>query len=407
MKDAKPTAKQLLWIVYAIYFFNGMAMCFEGTFNPEIKELFDLDYMRLMYLMFAKNIPFLLLSVAVGSMAQKAGLKNTLSLAMIVSAVGAAGIAAGIQIGSYPLILVACFIIGCAFTIQLVSGNPLLSVLGSPDKSSVRLNFANALGAIAQMTGMFAVYLILPVTIITAIDKIPYILSILYPIAFLLLSLGIIARRMKWEGEPISQVNTGDAEHNVSSVWNEPKIVWGLVTLFFVLGVEAGIFGLFRNFAENHDIGRLDASSSILYYTFYFILFAAGRFLGAALQRRINPVKYLSISATAALCFVVFALFVKGLTAVLCLIAVGFFSSVFFPTIFSIAIEGMGSRTAKASGILTMGMIGGAILPVIQGKTADLTGLQYSFIITALTYIGVMIFALRFYNKQNNETQKQ
>jgi len=354
-----------------------MAMCFEGTFNPEIKELFALDYTRLMYLMFAKNIPFLLLSVVVGIMAQKTGMKNTLSLAMILSAVGTAGIAMGIQILSYPVVLSAFFIIGSAFTFQLVAGNPLLSELGSTRQSSVRLNFANALGAIAQMVGMLLVYLILPATIIKAVDKIPYITSILYSISLLLFILGIVPFFLQWnDRQAPAKNNESQINQKENPVWREPKIILGLVTLFFALGVEAGIFGLFRNFAEDPKIGNLATSSSILCYTFYFTLFAAGRFLGAALQRRVSPAGYLLVSAIAALCCIILVLFTKGMTAVVCLIAVGFFASVFFPTIYSIAIEGMGRRTAKASGILTMGMIGGAILPVIQGKIADTAGFK-------------------------------
>jgi FHS family L-fucose permease-like MFS transporter len=411
MKNTDRTVKQLLRVVYAIYFFNGMAMCLEGTFNPEIKELFALDYMRLMYLMFAKNIPFLLLSVAVGMMAQKTGLKNTLSLAMIISAIGTAGIAAGIQTINYPVILAACFINGSAFTFQLVAGNPLLSGLGSSRQSSVRLNFANALGAIAQMVGMLLVYLILPATIIKAVDKIPYITSILYPVALLLLVLGIMPFLLRWNDRPVSAKHSETpVNQNGIPVWRDTKILLGLVTLFFVLGVEAGIFGLFRNFAEDPEIGNLDTSSSILCYTFYFIFFAAGRFLGAALQRRVSPAGYLLVSAMAALCAIIAALFTKGMMAVVCLIAVGFLASVFFPTIYSIAIEGMGNRTAKASGILTMGMIGGAILPVLQGKFADMAGLQYSFIMTALVYGLVIYYALKYYRKnesyQNNLLEK-
>jgi len=400
MRNTEHAIKQLLPIVYAIYFFNGMAMCLEGTFNPEIKELFALDYMRLMYLMFAKNIPFLLLSVVVGIMAQKVGLKNTLSMAMIISSVGTAGIAAGIQTMNYPVVLAGCFINGSAFTFQLVAGNPLLSELGSPRQSSVRLNFANALGAIAQMVGMLLLYLILPVSIIKAVDKIPYITSILYPIALLLLVLGILPFFLRWNDEQASEKqNETPIKQNEISVWQDTKIILGLVTLFFVLGVEAGVFGLFRNFAEDPEIGNLDTSSSILCYTVYFISFAAGRFFGAALQRRVLPAGYLLVSAVAALCAIIVALFTKGMAAVVCLIAVGFFVSVFFPTIYSIAIEGMGNRTAKASGILTMGMIGGAILPVLQGKFADLAGLQHSFIMTALVYCLVIYFALRYYKK--------
>jgi len=403
MRHTERAVKQFLWVVYAIYFFNGMAMCFEGTFNPEIKELFALDYMRLMYLMFAKNIPFLLLSVIVGIMAQKIGLKNTLSLAMIISAAGTIGIAAGIQTMNYPLILVACFINGSAFTFQLVAGNPLLSELGSPAQSSVRLNFANALGAIAQMIGMLLVYLILPATIIMAVDKIPYITSILYPIALLLLVLGVMPFFLRWNDiQVLAKQNIAPLNQNSKSVWRETKIVLGLVTLFFVLGVEAGIFGLFRNFAEDPEIGNLDSSSSILCYTFYFIFFAAGRFLGAAFQRRVLPSGYLLVSAIAAVCGIILAIFTKGMAAVVCLIAVGFFASVFFPTIYSIAIDGMGHRVAKASGILTMGMIGGAILPVLQGKFADMAGLQYSFIITVLVYGLVIYYALRYYKKNES-----
>ena len=403
MKNTEQTIKQLLWVVYAIYFFNGMAMCFEGTFNPEIKELFALDYMRLMYLMFAKNIPFLLLSVVVGILAQKIGLKNTLSIAMIISAVGTVGIAVGIQTMNYPVVLTAFFIIGSAFTFQLVAGNPLLSELGSPEQSSVRLNFANALGAIAQMVGMLIVYLILPATIIKAIDKIPYITSILYSIALLLLILGIMPFFLRWDDKQVhGQHSETKIYQNDVSVWRETKIVLGLVTLFFVLGVEAGIFGLFRNFAEDPEIGNMDTSSSILCYTFYFIFFATGRFLGAALQRRILPSRYLLVSAIAALCCITLTFFTKGMTAVVYLIAVGFFASVFFPTIYSIAIEGMGQRIAKASGILTMGMIGGAILPVLQGKFADMADLQYSFIMTALVYLFVIYFALRYYHKEED-----
>jgi len=401
MKNTELAVNQLLWVVYAIYFFNGMAMCFEGTFNPEIKELFDLDYMKLMYLMFAKNIPFLLLSVVVGIMAQKLGLKNTLSMAMLISSVGAAGIAYGIQTLNYPIILAACFINGSAFTFQLVAGNPLLSELGSPRQSSVRLNFANALGAIAQMVGMLLVYLILPATIITAADKIPYITSILYSIALLLVVLGIMPFFLRWNDKQ-TPVKHNEPSHNSNdtSMWRETKIVLGLVTLFFVLGAEAGIFGLFRNFAEDPEIGNLSTSSSILSYTFYFIIFAAGRFLGAALQRRILPTKYLLISAVAALCGIVLVLFTKGMAAVVSLIVVGFFVSTFFPTIYSIAIEGMGRRAAKASGILTMGMIGAAILPVLQGKFADMAGLQYSFIMAAFVYVLVIYFSLQYRHKE-------
>src|SRR5581483_1113707 len=157
------SVRGLLYTVYFIYFFCGMALCFEGAFNPEFKEYFHLNYQQQQYTTFAKNIPFAL-AVVIGFLLPRAGYKNCLSIAMALFATGTLLLVPGLRSGNYTLVLVAFFVIGMGFNFQLVAGNPLLSGLGPPDGGSSRLNLGNALGAIAQIIAPFLLTLIIPVT---------------------------------------------------------------------------------------------------------------------------------------------------------------------------------------------------------------------------------------------------
>ncbi len=164
---------RLLNAVYFIYFFCGMAMCFEGAFMPEFKEYFNLSYQQLMFTMFAKNIPFVVFSILIGLLSKKIGFKNCLTLAMFLFGAGTALLIPGLHYRNYSVILIAFFIIGTGFNFELVAGNPLLSGLGSKSGSSSRLNLGNALRAIAQIISPLFILLILPASVVTVQDKIP------------------------------------------------------------------------------------------------------------------------------------------------------------------------------------------------------------------------------------------
>jgi len=132
MNSTEPrSTRVLLLTVYSIYFFCGMALCFEGAFNPEFKDYFQLSYQQQQYTTFAKNIPFAL-AVFIGLLIPRLGYKNCLSIAMGLFAVGTLLLVPGLQSGSYGLVLAAFFVIGMGFNFELVAGNPLLSGLGSP-----------------------------------------------------------------------------------------------------------------------------------------------------------------------------------------------------------------------------------------------------------------------------------
>jgi FHS family L-fucose permease-like MFS transporter len=390
----------LLYLVNFIYFFNGMALCFEGAFNPEFKEIFNLDYAMLMMTMFAKNLPFVVFSLAIGHLAQRIGFRNCLSAAMFLFAAGTLLLIPGLQTSQYTLVLTAFFLIGTGFNFQLVAGNPMLSQLGDPAGSSSRLNLGNALGAIAQIIAPLLITLIVPATVITASDKLPYILGIFLAVAIILVVTGVITlfagKKNDTYASPQRKAKIAD-DTSWTKVWTNRRLILGFLAIFLAIGIEAGIFGLFRNYLEDPFVAGLSAHQSQRWFTAYFAAYALGRLAGSLIQKHIKPRYNLAFNTAAAMICIVVTITTRGTVAIAFLLLTGFFISIFFPTLYAISIEGLGNLTAKASGLLTMGFLGAALIPVGQGRLADIYGLQSSFYIAFLPYLFILYFALKGY----------
>ncbi len=393
--SAVPSPRPLLYTVYFIYFFCGLTLCFEGAFNPEFKDYFQLSYQQQMYTMFAKNIPFAL-AVGIGFLIPRIGYKSCLTLALFLFAAGTLLLVPGLQSGSYGIVLGAFFVIGLGFNFELVAGNPLLSGLGPPDGSSSRLNLGNALGAIAQILGPVTLTLIIPDTVVTMQGKLPYMKGLFLVIGLMLVGIGVLTLLARDVDISASlQASASPAAAPAAGLWTQPKVALGFVTIFLVLGAEAGLFGLFRNYLEDPVVAGVASRTSQQLFTVFFAVFAAGRLTGSWVQKRLPPATTLAFNAVAALVLVGVMLLARGPLAVTAIILLGFFVSIFFPTLYSLAIAGLGEQTAKASGLLTMGFLGCALLPVLQGKLADALGLQRSFGLFLVPYLFALFYALK------------
>jgi FHS family L-fucose permease-like MFS transporter len=391
------STQALLFTVYFIYFFNGLALCFEGAFNPEFKEFFQLNYQQQMYTMFAKNIPFVL-ALGIGFLIPRLGYKNCLTIAMLLFGIGTLLLVPGLQGCHYDMVLGAFFVIGLGFNFQLVAGNPLLSGLGAPAGSASRLNLGNALGAIAQILGPVTLTLIITATVVTVAAKLPYMKGLFTVIGVLLLGIGLLTLLGR-----DADINAGRDPGPVTAsagpvpagVWARPKVILGFVTIFLVLGAEAGLFGLFRNYLEDAQVAGMSPRASQQLFTVFFAAFALGRLVGSGLQKWIAPARVLAAHAVAALLLAGGMTVARGPVAVVVILLLGYFVSIFFPTLYSLAIAGLGEQTAKASGLLTMGFLGCALLPVLQGRLADTVGLPHSFAVFLVPYLLALFYALK------------
>ncbi len=395
---AQPAARDravavLLYTTYFIYFFCGLTQCFEGVFLPEFKEYFRLNYEQQMYTMFAKNIPFLL-AVGIGAMIARVGYKNCMTVAMMLFAAGTFLLVPGLSTGRYEIVLLGFFLIGLGFNCEIVAGNPLLVALGPPEASSSRLNLGNALGAVAQIIAPATLSFIIPAVAVSAESKLPYMkaLFVILGGVLLLTAVGTAAARnvdisatLRASGHAVAS----------SSLWRQPKLIFGFLAIFLILGAEAGLFGLYRNYLEDPSIAGLSSRASQQLFTIYFAVFAAGRLAASWVQKRIRPATHLAVSLAGAILCIAACMFARGVVAIVAVTAVGFFVSIFFPTLYSLAIEGMGDLTARASGLLTMGFVGCAVLPVIQGRLADRIGLQHSYAVALVAYVIAVLYVLR------------
>ncbi len=399
-----PTHRHVLLLaVYAVYFICGLAQCFEGLFLPEFKTHFALTYTEQMYTMFAKNTPFVFFSIGIGFLIRKIGYKKCLSIALFLFALGTWLLVPGLRQQNYGLVLAAFFIIGTGFNVELVAGNPMLSALGDADGSASRLNIGNALGAIAQIIAPLFIVLLIPESVVSVADKLPYIEGVFLVTAFVLGLAGVMTLFLK--GDVMSTIVTPASvaeptSEPASASWLQPKVVLGFVAIFLVIGVEAGLFGLYRNYLEDPSVAGLSARQSQQWFTVYFAAFAAGRLVGSYVQKRWTPANVLTVWLLISLTLLAVVILAQGWLAVVAITALGFFASIFFPTLYALAIDGLGENTAQASGLLTMGFLGAALLPVLQGKLADTTSLSASFAIGFIPYVFALAYAVR--SKRNN-----
>jgi MFS transporter, FHS family, L-fucose permease len=384
----------LLYMIYFIYFFCGMTLCFEGVFLPEIKEYFKLNYQEQMYTMFAKNIPFVL-AVGIGYLLRYIGYKRCLTIAMTLFSAGTMLLIPGLRGGQYAVMLLGFLTIGIGFNFQLVAGNPLLSALGPAKDASSRLNLGNALGAFAQIIAPATISFIIPVAVVTVTGKLPYIEGLFLVLGTVLAGVALTTTAMK--NVDISEsFKATSAVPVTGSLWSHPRAVLGFAAIFLILGTEAGLFGFYRNYLEDPAIAGLTASESQRMFTVYFAVFALGRLVASWVQKKIGPATHLIYHLLGAMVCLAVAVFAKGAAAVAAVTAIGFFVSILFPTLYAIAIENMGDLTGQVSGLLTMGFVGCAVLPVLQGKLADTVGLQPSYAIGFVAYLFAILYTVRY-----------
>ena len=388
----------LLATVYFIYFFCGLTQCFESVFLPEFKEYFHLNYQQQMYTMFAKNIPFLL-AAAIGYAIRYTGYKNCLTVAMALFAAGTLLLIPGLRSGSYAVVLSGFFLIGLGFNCEIVAGNPMLSALGPAQEGSSRLNLGNALGAVAQIIAPATLSIIIPASAMTAQARLPYMEGLFLTLGVVLAVVSIVTLLLK---DVDVRTSFQTAAVQAGPRWFPPRVLMGFIAIFLTLGVEAGLFGFFRNFVEDPAIAGFSARQSQMAFTIYLAVFALGRLLASRLQRRVHPALYLLIHLAGALLCLTIMLLTKGMWAVAALMALGFFVSILFPTLYALAIENQGERTGQVSGLLTMGFAGCSLIPVVQGKLADSIGLQYSYVLGFAAYGFTAVHALRLFVQQRS-----
>jgi len=394
----------------------GFLTCLNDILVPHLRSIFDLSYARVMLIQFAFFSAYFLFSIPWSKIVNTIGYQRTMVVGLLTMALGAFLFLPAASAASYPLFLTALLILAAGITGLQVAANPYVTLLGKPETASSRLDLTqafNSLGTtIAPKIGGLLILSAAPLALEQIRQLAPQALqtyrvheaaSVKMPYTVIGVALVLLAVVIGTFKLPKIETAARSAGQKVDdSIWKHPNLFLGAVGIFTYVGAEVSIGSFLVNYFGLPEIASLSAKTAAGFVSFYWGGAMIGRFLGAPLLRRFRPGSLLALCSTVALILVAASMLLGGHTAMWTILAVGLFNSIMFPTIFSLGVAELGPLTGNGSGLLNTAIVGGAILPVIQGVIADQVGLHHAFILPVLCYLYILYYGLSG-SKPNSE----
>lgn len=383
-----------------LFFMWGFITCLNDILIPHLKAVFNLTYVQAMLVQFCFFGAYFLMSLPSGYIVKKVGYKKGIVIGLLIAAVGCILFYPAASLHSYPVFLFALFVLASGITLLQVSANPYVSLLGSPKTASSRLTLTQAFNALGTTVApSFGALLILDSASDAFLTPAQNAESVQLPYLLLAAMLILLAGIFAWLKLPdIMSEQKAEAEKSEAiegSAWQYRHLVLGAVGIFMYVGAEVAIGSFLVSFLAQENIAGLKENVAAHYITYYFGGAMVGRFIGAAVMQKLPAGKVLGFNATMAIILVIIAMSTSGQLAMWSILLVGLFNSIMFPTIFSLALNGLGKHTAQGSGILCLAIVGGAIVPLLQGALADSVGVQLSYVLPILCYIFIVFYGLR------------
>jgi len=380
-------------VLIGLFFAIGFLTCLNDIIIPHFKSIFELDYTRATLVQFAFFAAYMIVSVPSGLLIRKVGYKKAIVVGLATAAAGCVAFYPAAEWRSYAVFLFALFVLASGFTILQVAANPYVAVLGARKTASSRLTLTQAFNSVGTTVApLVGSWLILPSAANGEAAPPPSASSVQSPylvFAAVLVAFSALLALLKLpDARPTAVVASK------KSAWSHLPLVLGAVGIFMYVGAEVAIGSFLVNYLSDSAIGVADEQIAARCMSFYWGGAMVGRFLGAAALRKWSPRYVLACFAFVAFALVTASVASTGQVAMIAILAVGFFNSIMFPTIFTLAIDGLGDATGQGSGILCMAIVGGAIVPVVQGAVADRIGVHLAFVVPLVSYAYIAWYGL-------------
>jgi MFS transporter, FHS family, L-fucose permease len=397
-----------LAIVTTLFFMWGFLTSLNDILVPHLKSIFELSYAGAMLVQFAFFSAYCLFSLPWSRFVNGIGYQRTMVVGLLTMACGALLFLPAASAASFPLFLTALLILAAGITGLQVAANPYVALLGEPETASSRLDLTqafNSLGtAVAPKIGGLLILSAAPLAVEQLRQLAPQALhayrvhtaaSVKLPYTVISLALVLLAVLIGTAKLPtIEHATSRGGEKNKDSIWRHPNLVLGAIGIFAYVGAEVSIGSFLVNYFALPEIAGLSVKAAAGFVSFYWAGTMTGRFLGVPLLRNFRPTSLLAVCAMVAASLVGASMALGGRTAMWSILAVGLFNSIMFPTIFSLGMAELGPLTGNGSGLLNMAIVGGAIVPVLQGVIADHIGIHHGFILPVICYLYILFYAL-------------
>jgi len=401
-----------LMLIISLFFLWAFGVNLNDILIPHFKRAYDLTDFQSSFIQVAFFGGYFLAAFPAGRLMERIGYKRGILVGLGLCAAGALLFMPGSAVGVYAFFLVALFIMACGQSFLEVAANPYVTILGPAESSERRLNFAqsfNAFGAVVAMVlGRFSIlagkeYTPQQLAAMSAAQvqsyraaqaaavKLPYVV-----IAGIFVFVAVLILRTPLPDVIERKKGSDAASPPWSAVFARRHVVKAVLAQFLYVGAQVGVGSFVIRFAQ-HTVPEMTSQAAWFYLFGHWVGFMIGRFAGSALMKVMAAAKLLSIFAAGALASSVVALLAHGVLPLWALVLIGFFHSIMFPTIFALGIKNLGPLTKRASSLLVMAIVGGAVFPAIMGRISDATNIQTSFIVPLLCYVYILYFAVLGY----------
>lgn len=411
MRQSGPGREHLAFgVVTAVFFMWGFITVLNDVLVPHLKSIFNLDYASAALIQFCFFGAYFLMSLPSGKVVSLLGCKNSIILGLTVTGLGALGFLPAAALPSYPVFLAALFILASGITLLQVAANPYVSLLGPPQGAGSRLNLSQAFNSLGTaIAPKFGGLLILAASVLTPAalaqlspsQQLAYQLqqahAVRLPYIGIALTLFLLALIVHLFHLPaVQEMEDGEVgPHAYRAALSHKHLAFAVGAIFLYVGAEVSIGSFMINYISLPEIGAMPEARAAGYVSLYWLGAMVGRFVGAALLQKIDSRRLLAVFATMAALLLLTTMAGGGMLAIWSVVAIGLFNSIMFPTIFTLGIEGLGPLTGRASSLLVMAIVGGALVPLAQGKLADQIGLHHAFVLPFLCYLYILFYALR------------
>jgi len=406
--DAEGThldAPELRVFVLALFFIFGGITSLNDVIIPKLKDLFTLSYTQAMLVQFCFFTAYAVMGLPGAALIKRIGYMRGAVVGLLAMMAGCLLFIPASQSATYALFLLALFVLASGVVVVQVVTNPLISLLGPARTAHSRLSFAqgfNSMGTVIfpavgaglilrnlgegesdALTGpaLAAYRMVETQTVVHTYTALALALLVVAGVVW------VNRHRFKEEHHESSSLGASFA------LLRDKRFGLGALCIFLYVGAEVSIGSLIVNYLKQPKVLGLNEAAAGLYIPWYWGGTLVGRFVGSAVLRAVSPGKVLACNAMGAIALILIAANASGHLAAASLLLIGLMNSIMFPTIFSLACKGLGRRAADGSGIINIAIFGGAVVPILTGALADLTGsLSLALALPAICYAVIAYF---------------
>jgi len=390
--------------VFALFFAFGGITSLNDVLIPKLKALFTLSYGDVMLVQSAFFAAYFIVSIPAAALVRRIGYMRSAAVGLLTMTTGCLLFVPASSNGIFALFLVALFVLAAGITTVQVVANPLISMLGPPATASSRLTFAQAFNSLGTTVFPYVGSILILGSLATvdpsklsgaALDAFRTVETrvIAHTYLGLAIALMVLAAVVWLRRKGLVEVPADDTPIlRAFNLLARPRFAFGAACIFLYVGGEVAIGSLIVSYLMQSSVLGAAAEEAGKHVPFYWGGAMVGRFIGAYVLRLFAPGKVLACVAAAVLTLLFVSASSTGAVSGWSLLSIGLFNSIMFPTIFSLASEGLGRRAAEGSGVICVAIVGGAIVPLITGNAADHWGLKAALCVPAACYCGILAF---------------